>query len=206
MDRLVSRTQCDEPFDTLGARLFCANAATRSAGILAERAPSYARSHRPSRFARSTSARPGTSIVPAAISASTFARLIFDHGLLAVRGVNRWSHETSLNVPFCPSIHPHASAASSASPYVTEAESVPFFATFSHNRISNPSLAQSLMGSRSDRAALPRPPSAPCSSLRPCATTRSRSANGPCRQPATISTNQRPHYNRFHRARLAQQQ
>jgi hypothetical protein len=35
-------------------------------------------------------------------------------------------------VPFCPSIHPHASAPSSASEYVTDGESAPFLAIFSH--------------------------------------------------------------------------
>ncbi len=53
------------------------------------RAPSYALSHRPSRFARSTSASPGASIFPDAIRASAFARLILTKGssARAVRSV-----------------------------------------------------------------------------------------------------------------------
>ena len=41
--------------------------------------PSYAASQRPSALARSISARPAGRIRPAAISASTFWRLTFDH-------------------------------------------------------------------------------------------------------------------------------
>lgn len=76
--------------------------------------PSYARSHRPSCFARSTSARPGGSMVPAAISASAFAQLILDHELSFVRDVKRWIHELSSNGSFWLSIQPHASATSNA--------------------------------------------------------------------------------------------
>src|SRR6266702_5520698 len=39
----------------------------------------------------------------------------------------------SLNLAFCPSIHPHASAPSSASAYVSDVEPDSFFAIFSHN-------------------------------------------------------------------------
>jgi hypothetical protein len=37
---------------------------------------------------------------PAAMSASAFARLILDQGLLAWRGVKRWSHQASSSLPF----------------------------------------------------------------------------------------------------------
>jgi len=96
------------------ARELRASAASRSAGTLEVRAPSYARFQRPSRFARSTSARPGGSIFPLEISASAFARLSFDHGLFTVRGVKRCNHAVASSARFWLSIHPQASATSSA--------------------------------------------------------------------------------------------
>jgi hypothetical protein len=74
-----------------------------------------AASHRPSFFARSTSASPAGFIVPASMSATALSRLIFDQMLFGPRGVNRWSHAASSSLPFCPSTHPHVSATSSAS-------------------------------------------------------------------------------------------
>ena len=76
--------------------------------------PFYARSQRPSFLARSTSASPEGIILPAAMSAIAFSRLIFDHMLREPRGVNLWSHHASSSFPFWPSIQPQARATSSA--------------------------------------------------------------------------------------------
>jgi hypothetical protein len=54
-------------------------------------------------------------MLPVSISATAFSRLTFDQMLFGPRGVNLWSHHASSSLPFCPSIHPHASATSSAS-------------------------------------------------------------------------------------------
>src|SRR5262245_34096403 len=58
---------------------------------------------------------------PLAMSASALARLVFDHGLRGVRGVNRCNQAVSSSACFWLSIHPHASAASRAALYVREA-------------------------------------------------------------------------------------
>ena len=113
------------------ARSFFASAAARSGGTVARLPASYAASQRPSAFARAISARPDGCIAPAATSASAFSRLIFDHRLRAARGVNFCSHQDASSARLGPSIHPHASAISTASGYVTDACPAPFFASFS---------------------------------------------------------------------------
>ena len=52
---------------------------------------------------------------PGAIRAAAFSRLICDHGLRAVRGVNRCRNIASSRPRFCPSIQPWQSARSTAS-------------------------------------------------------------------------------------------
>ena len=61
----------------------------RSSGTWMSARRSYAASHRPSAFARSTSASPAGRIRPSAMRRSTFSRLIFDHFERERRGVNR---------------------------------------------------------------------------------------------------------------------
>ncbi|WP_308288802.1 hypothetical protein [Streptomyces humicola] len=73
---------------------------------MADFAPSYAASYRLSALALSTSASPERCIRPRSISAIALSRLILDHWLLTLRGVNRRSQNVSSNVPFCPSIQP----------------------------------------------------------------------------------------------------
>ncbi len=95
-------------------------AACRSSGTVAVLGASYALSHRPSACARSTSVKPRGRIRPSAISRSTLSRLIFDHLLRDVRGVNRWTNHLSSHASGCPSIQPKHGATSSASANVTD--------------------------------------------------------------------------------------
>lgn len=62
--------------------------------------------------------------------AKALSRLIFDQMLRALRAVNFWTHHPSSCFPRWPSIHPQASATSSASAYVTDAALEPFVANF----------------------------------------------------------------------------
>src|SRR5258705_144692 len=79
---------------------------TDPVGTGAVRAPAWAASQRPSVLARSPSASPASCIRPCAIRAATLSRLILDHLLFGLRGVNRCSQYWSSNLPFCPSIQP----------------------------------------------------------------------------------------------------
>jgi hypothetical protein len=88
------------------ARAFPFKAARRSSGTSIVRAPEYAASHRPSAWAASTSRSPAGCISPRAMRSVAFSRLIFDHRLRSVRGVNRWRQWSSSPAAFCPSIHP----------------------------------------------------------------------------------------------------
>jgi hypothetical protein len=79
---------------------------SRSAGTVADLNESYAASHRPSRFARSTSSSPAGLIRPLAMSARAFSRLRFDQMLLTRRGMKRCSHAVALSGLPCASIQP----------------------------------------------------------------------------------------------------